>query len=250
MSDVMPGAEPWSSLGGPVGVLVVHGFTGTPQSMRPLAEAFAAAGMTVEMPLLPGHGTSVEDMIPTRWSDWSQAAERACTELEERCEQVVVVGLSMGGTLTVWLATRHPGLAGIVCVNPFVDGHAPGITATSDIARTGAQETLPAIGSDISMEGAEELAYPATPAAALVSLVDAARKLERDLADIACPVLLMTSPEDHVVENVSSDLLARSVSGPVTRITLERSFHVATLDHDAALIEESSVAFVREVSAR
>src|SRR5687767_14302407 len=69
-SPIIPGAEPWSAVGGPNGVLVVHGFTGNPQSMRPLAEAFAAAGFTVELPLLPGHGTVIEDMIPTRWADW------------------------------------------------------------------------------------------------------------------------------------------------------------------------------------
>ncbi|HMC51919.1 MAG TPA: hypothetical protein VKI64_04085, partial [Acidimicrobiales bacterium] len=74
---VLPGAEPWSAPGGPSGVLVLHGFTGCPQSMRGLARAFASAGFAVELPLLPGHGTAVEDMIPTRWSDWSEAAERA-----------------------------------------------------------------------------------------------------------------------------------------------------------------------------
>src|SRR3954462_7743212 len=128
MPDYLPGAEPWSAQGGPHGVLVVHGFTGNPQSMRPLAEAFAAAGYTVSLPLLPGHGTKVEDMIPTRWRDWSVAAEDAYRELAGRSRSVVVAGLSMGGTLAVWLATRHPEITGLVLVNPLIDGSAPGVT--------------------------------------------------------------------------------------------------------------------------
>ena len=72
--EIIPGAEPWSAPGGPHGALVVHGFTGNPQSMRGLAEALHGAGYAVELPLLPGHGTSVDDMIGTGWADWSAAA--------------------------------------------------------------------------------------------------------------------------------------------------------------------------------
>src|SRR5688500_12504517 len=120
-APVLPGAEPFSAAGGQAGVLVLHGFTGNPQSMRGLAQAFADAGFTVEMPLLPGHGTVVADMIPTRWEDWSGAAEAAYADLASRCEKVVVAGLSMGGTITCWLAANHPEIAGIVVVNPAVE---------------------------------------------------------------------------------------------------------------------------------
>src|SRR5690349_17638544 len=118
VSEIIPGAEPMSVEGGPVGVLVLHGFTGNPQSMRPLAEGFAAAGYSVEMPLLTGHGTVVEDMLDTTWADWSADAEAAYQRLAARTETVVVAGLSMGGSLTLWLATQHPELPGIICVNP------------------------------------------------------------------------------------------------------------------------------------
>lgn len=248
MNDLMPGAEPWSAEGGPVGVLVVHGFTGNPQSMRPLAEAFARAGYTVDLPLLPGHGTQLADMVPTRWSDWSAAAESAYDALAARCERVVVAGLSMGGTLTVWLAARHPEIAGIVCINPLVDGHAPVVSATVDAARASSEEIFPAIGSDIAREGVVEQAYPGTPVQALISLVQAARDLQPELAKVRCPVLLLTSTEDHVVETASSDLLEASVSGSVTRVSLPNSYHVATLDNDAELVQERAVEFARRVT--
>ena len=120
MTELMPGAEPWSAAGGPAGALCLHGFTGNPTSMRPVAKAFADAGFAVELPRLPGHGTTVDDMITTGWGDWTAAAEAAYESLSARCERVVVGGLSMGGSLTLWLAARHPEIAGIVCVNPAV----------------------------------------------------------------------------------------------------------------------------------
>src|SRR5436190_3273338 len=119
MTDpILPGAEPWSVDGGLAGALCLHGFTGNPTSMRGVAEAFAAAGFSVELPRLPGHGTSVEDMKPTRWADWSGEAEAAYQRLAARTERVVVAGLSMGGSLTLWTALQHPEVAGIVCINP------------------------------------------------------------------------------------------------------------------------------------
>ena len=247
-TPLLPGAEPWSADGGPVGVLVVHGFTGNPQSMRPLAEALAAAGCTVSLPLLPGHGTRVEDMLPTRWADWSAAVEQAYEELAARCEAVCVAGLSMGGTLALWLASRHPDIRGIVLVNPLADGQAPGVTATVEQLRALGEPLVPGIGSDIALEGSVESAYPMTPVEPLLSLHAALADLRPALERIACPVLLLTSPQDHVVEPVSSHLVAASVRGPVERVTLERSFHVATLDHDAGLVEQRAVEFVQRVT--
>ncbi len=251
-SGLIAGAEPWQAEGSgenaDVGVLVLHGFTGNPQSMRPMAEAFAAAGYTVSLPLLPGHGTKVEDMIPTRWRDWSAAAEDAYRELAGRTRAVLVAGLSMGGTLAAWLATRHPEIAGLVLVNPLIDGTAPGVTEMVAQLRAADVDRVPGIGSDIAKEGVTEAAYPETPVQPLLDLHAALGPLVADLATVRCPVLLLTSVQDHVVEPVSSDTFAASVSGPVERVTLERSFHVATLDNDAPLIEQRAVEFAGRVS--
>ena len=146
-ADLIPGAEPWSHVGGPIGVLVLHGFTGNPGSMRGVAEALAAAGFTVELPLLPGHGTTVEAMIPTGWSDWLGHAEAAYQDLVDRCERVVVVGLSMGGALTATLGTQHPEIAGLVCINAVVSVP-PGMReAVQEVLATGA-DRFAGIGSD------------------------------------------------------------------------------------------------------
>ncbi|HEV7861086.1 MAG TPA: alpha/beta fold hydrolase, partial [Acidimicrobiia bacterium] len=101
-----PSPEPYSAAGGPHGALVLHGFTGNPSSMRGVAEALAAAGFAVELPLLPGHGTSVEDMLTTDFTDWSATVEAAYLELAGRVASVVVAGLSMGATLAAWVTAR------------------------------------------------------------------------------------------------------------------------------------------------
>lgn len=245
---VLPGAEPMTHQGtNGCGALVLHGFTGNPHSMRGLAQAFAAAGFTVEMPLLPGHGTHVEDMIPTRWSDWSAAAEAAYGRVAAQSAKVVVAGLSMGGTLTAWLAARHPEIAGIVTVNgalmPMASELRDGLQALVDAG----ESVLPAIGSDIAMEGVVESAYEETPLQPLLSLFDAGVELGPLVETIACPALVMQAPQDHVVAPESADWFASRVRGPVERVSLDRSFHVATLDHDRELIEQQAVAFARRV---
>jgi carboxylesterase len=231
-------------------VLVVHGFTGNPQSMRGLAEGFAAAGFAVELPLLPGHGTSVDDLMPTRFADWSAAAEEAYLELAGRCNEVVVAGLSMGGTLAAWLTVRYPAIAGLIVVNGLFDPPDESFDQTLRQCLEQGVDRLPGVGSDIADPEGVEMAYEAAPIEAALSLSDAVRELRPRLGDIRCPVLILSSPQDHVVPPVSSDVLAAAVSGPVERVDLERSYHVATLDYDRDQVVERSVAFALRVAAR
>ncbi len=246
-APIIPGAEPYSASGDARGALVLHGFTGNPQSMRGLALALADAGFTVEMPLLPGHGTDIADMLPTTWTDWSEAAEATYAGLASRCDSVVVVGLSMGGTLSVWLAERHPEIAALAVVNPLVSPPDADSVGFIQAMIDNGDEVAPGIGSDIAMEGAVESAYPGLPLRAALSLFAAAAEVEASLESVTCPVLVFTSVQDHVVDPASSDALAARVKGPVERVSLERSFHVATLDHDKDEIESRTVAFAAGV---
>jgi carboxylesterase len=245
----MAGAEPFSATGGPEGVLVLHGFTGNPFSMRPLAESLAKAGHTVELPLLPGHGTAVDDMLETGWADWSAATEVAYLDLAARCESVAVAGLSMGGTLSCWLAERHTEISGIAVINPLVEPPTDDLVAAVRSLLDAGTPVMDGIGSDIALPDASELSYAGTPVAPLLSLFEGVRGVSADLSSIRCPVLLLSSREDHVVPPSNGDLLAASVSGPCERVWLERSFHVATLDYDREEIERRTVAFVGRVTA-
>jgi carboxylesterase len=127
---LIPGAEPFAHDGGPVGALVVHGFTGSPKSMRPWAEELAGAGLTVRLPRLPGHGSSWQDMALTRWEDWYGEIDAAFTDLVGRCADVFVLGLSMGGSLSLRLAEiRGDEVRGLVLVNPSVHSENKGLVA-------------------------------------------------------------------------------------------------------------------------
>jgi carboxylesterase len=229
------------------GALILHGFTGHPSSVVSLADAFTEAGFDVEMPLLPGHGTTVADMIPTRWADWSAAAEAALERLQRRCSQVVVAGLSMGGTLALWLATCHPDLHGVIAVNPAGAPQPDEIlVALEELVEQGI-ETMPGIGSDIAQEGEVEQAYDETPIAALISLMrEGVAPLVDHYGEARVPLLLVTSRQDHVVDPAQSDLVAGAWGGGVTRMVLDRSFHVATQDLDRADIAARAVAFAVE----
>jgi carboxylesterase len=246
-ADILPGAEPLSIAGDDTGVLVVHGFTGNPQSMRGLAEAFGAAGFTVELPLLPGHGTELAEMLTTDWSDWSAAADAAYKDLAARTERVFVAGLSMGGALTLWLAEQHPEIAGIVLVNPACPAPGSGaeLLVGLEAMVDAGTELMDAIGSDIADPDQSELAYGQTPLRPLVSLLRNAEQVAESVGSIECPALLLTSPQDHVVPPEQGDYVAANYGGELERVSLERSYHVATLDYDKDLIVERAVAFVR-----
>ncbi len=246
-ASVIPGAEPLHRDGGPAGVLVLHGFTGNPQSMRGLAEALADQGYTVDLPLLPGHGTAVEDIVPTRWSDYLGAAEAAYRGLADGCDRVALVALSMGGTLACRLAEVHGEISGMVLVNPFVDPPAESFREVIRGVLESGTELAPAVGSDIAKEGSVELAYTSTPVAAALSLFEGIDEVAADLGRITCPVLLLSSRQDHVVPSSSGDVLVAGVAGPVERVWLEHSYHVATLDNDADVVLARTVAFVHGV---
>ncbi len=250
-NPIIPGAEPWSHEGdGHSGAVVLHGFTGNPASMRGVAEVLAAAGFHIEMPRLPGHGTVVEEMLPTRWSDWAGEAEAAYGRLSQRATHIVVVGLSMGGALTLRLGADHPEIAGLVCINPVAMPQPVEITDMLRDLAAGGTAVLPGIGSDIADPDAKESAYDGTPVEPLRSmLVDGIEPLSHGYADMHMPLLLMNSPQDHVVEPAQSEFLAEHYGGPVERITLERSYHVATQDYDKEIIFQSTVDFATRVAA-
>lgn len=248
--DVLEGAEPWSFDGGRAGALCIHGFTGNPGSMRPVAEAFAKAGLSVELPRLPGHGTTIEDMMTTTWADWSGEVEAAYQRLAARTDAIVVAGLSMGGTLTLWAATKHPDIAGIICINPLSQPQPAEVLDMIKGMISEGETIMPGIGSDIADPDVTESAYSGTPLPQLVSLLEeGATPLTTQYRSMTIPMLLLSSPNDHVVDPASVDVLAADYGGEVERVSLDRSFHVATLDFDRELIQDKAVEFAKRVTA-
>lgn len=238
-------AQPYSGGDGSVGVLLCHGFTGSPRSLRPWAEYLAADGFRVELPRLPGHGTHWRELNQTAWTDWYAEVDDAFRSLSAVCDRVFVAGLSMGGALALRLAEQHgDAVAGLVLVNPAVNITDPRMRILPVLSRVVA--SLDAIGNDIAKPGVDEGAYPRTPLPALLSQSRMWADVRADLAKVDQPLLVYRSREDHVVDPSSLEIIRAGVSSRDTRYeTLERSYHVATLDYDAELIFSGSAEFFR-----
>ena len=248
-------ADPFESDGTPdadgrrIGVLLSHGFTGSPASMVPWGQYLAEQGYAVSVPLLPGHGTRWQDMTSTTFADYYVAVEKAFDDLRARTDAVVVGGLSMGGCLALWLAAQRPrDVAGVVLVNPAVASTNKQLLAVPLLKHVVA--AMPAIGNDIKKPGVSEGAYPKTPLKPLHSMVRAWKQVREDLPKVTAPLLLFRSAEDHVVDPSSGRIIMDSVSSrDATERVLANSYHVATLDNDAPEIFEESAAFIRRVTA-
>ncbi len=241
---LLPGAEPYRHDGGRTGVLLCHGFTGSPQSMRPWAEYLAERDLSVSVPLLPGHGTRWQDMQVTGWQDWYAEVDREFRALSGRCSRVFVCGLSMGGGLALRLAARHgDAVAGVALVNPSVKADSAQLRAVPVLRHF--VPSVKGIASDIAKGGSTEIGYDRTPLQAVYSLTRFWRLVQAELPAVRQPLLLFNSRADHVVHPSNSELvLARVSSRDVTHRVLERSYHVATLDHDAGQIFSGTLEFI------
>lgn len=247
---ILAGAEPFFLAGNDVGVLVCHGFTGTTQSMRYLGEQLHAAGFTVIGPRLKGHGISPAAMAMTTAQDWIDSVDEALAELRKTCTEVYMVGLSMGGTLTLYTAAMHADLIkGAVPINAVVRiGKAEMAGLAFDRSMPA---TVPGIGSDVKDPESTELAYREVPVPAFRQVYALAAVTHDLLPRIKCPVLVIQSREDHVVDPTNGPRIVGGVgSDQVELLWLNNSYHVATIDHDKALIAERTVAFIRSIARR
>jgi len=251
-------SEAWSAPGtgtrARTGVLLVHGFTGSPFSLRPLAELIAAHGFTVDLPRLPGHGTTWRDMLPTRYDDWRAHVESSVRALSTRTDRVVLVGLSMGGTLALDVASGTGArVAGVVTINAQI------LDRTGIVVKLGPylEKILPVVpaamagltANDIAKPDVGEQAYGWVPSAAGNSLLRALPRVREQLGRMPCPVLVMYSRNDHSVSPENSRALLRLIQCPeLSELVLERSYHVATLDYDQGLIEERVVEFADKLA--
>lgn len=244
---VQPGAEPFSAAGGPVGVLVLHGFTGSPRTVRPWAEYLAAAGLTVLAPRLPGHGTTWQDLATTGSRDWYETAEQAFTELSGSCEQVFVTGISMGACLAFRLAeTQGARVSGLVVVNPLLAPDTP-LFLLAPVLRH-VNVSVKGIAGDIKKPGATEGGYQRVPLTAAGTLPGLWKPTVRQLAEVTQPVRVYRSTVDHVVGPASMRVLTAALPAAEV-VPLPDSYHVATLDNDAPAIFEGTLAFIKEHTA-
>jgi carboxylesterase len=243
---ILPGAEAFRFDGGPIGALLIHGFTGCPASLRPMGEWLAAHGLTVVGPRLPGHGTSVEDLSTVTWRDWEGEVEAALADLAARCTSVVVVGLSFGGALALHLAASLPNeLRGVVLINPYVSDPR---MLFSPVVRLFAR-TVKGVGNDIKKPGQDEICYDRIPVRTLASVSKMLRTSVADMPRMQLPLLVFSASEDHTVKPSNSRLVMdRAGTSRKDLVVLSNSYHVATLDYDAESIFQQTLEFTTSVA--
>jgi carboxylesterase len=241
----MPGAEAFARTEGRTGVLLCHGFTGSPQSLRGWAEYLADAGLSVSLPRLPGHGTTWQEMARTRAEDWYAEVDRAFDELQATCDEMFVMGLSMGGCLALRLAeSRGDAVRGLVLVNPSITADTR-LFMLAPVLKL-VVPSLKGIASDVKKEGSSELGYDRVPVKAAATLPGLWRITQQHLKDLTQPILAYRSAIDHVVGPASMKLLREAIpAGQLEVRELADSYHVATLDNDAEAIFAGSLEFVR-----
>jgi carboxylesterase len=240
---VIKGAAKFYIKGSKIGILISHGFVGTPQSVRYLGERLAEYGYSVLAQRLNGHGTHYYDLENCTHQDWFESLERGYQELKQQCNSIFVMGQSMGGTLALWLAHKYRDIKGIILINAALTipsfEHLQGKTKPRFI-----DEGDP----DIKAKDVCEITYQKTPIKAIHQLQILMDRTPAILSEIHCPVLGFKSAVDHVVPPENTDfIIEQSQSDVKERIILEQSFHVASMDHDKEQIVKESHRFIQKL---
>lgn len=232
-----------------IGCLLGHGFTSSPACLRPMGEALAARGYAVEVPRLPGHGTTWQDLNRTGWDDWYGELNRAFDKLADTCEHVFVGGHSFGGGMALQLAAeRRDRVAGVILVNPSVMNAPKDVVLVSVLKHV--VPSVPGMANDIKKPGATDWLYPRIPLRATASLMAGRSRVRSYLPRVTAPIIFFRSVEDHMVDPKSARYITELVSSKeVTERRLANSYHFATLDNDAPQIFEESIGFVDRIAS-
>lgn len=238
---VIPGAGAFYYEGNQIGILLCHGFNGTPQSVRDVGIDLMEQGFTVYAPRLTGHGTDPEDFRRSTNECWYRSMEAGIGFLRERCRHVIVVGQSMGGTLAL-----KAGLAGladaVITINAALSVPGYACHATDDACRF-IDEGEP----DIKAPGVYEIVYDKVPTSAIRELLALIEEIKPRAAEVNVPTCVIYSAVDHVVPPEDSMWLYEKIQAPKQQFVLEQSYHVATMDHDRGRLAEVIGTFCEQV---
>jgi carboxylesterase len=253
LDQVKPGCEPFAADGSGdnarTGIVLIHGFTGSPDSTVPWAKYLNERGYTVNAIRLPGHGTTWQDGNTKRFEDLLASADSAFAQMRDSTDRVFLMAQSFGSTLALRVAADHPqDVAGVVLVNPWVraDGVASWQRHLVPLQKYLALvvSNVPGVASDIADPSKEELGYDKVPVKLAASLVPGFAALRDRLPQVQAPIQLHLSAVDHVLAPSNAELIRATVRSPIEEYSLARSYHVATLDYDAEEIFARSAQFV------
>ena len=245
----IPNSAGFTLAGGKIGVLVIHGFTGSPVTVKPWAEFFNQQGYTVSTPCLPGHGTTWQEMNESNWQDWYKKVEQAFIELQNTCTRIFIAGFSMGGALALKLAQiRGSEIEGLILLNASIHDRRFILKLTPLL-----KYIVPSIKkgpTDIAKPNPLKHSYGRTPLKALDSLRMLWKSVEKDLYLIDLPLLVAYSDNDHAVDPENSFTIVDNVSSAdIREVVFDKSFHNVPLDYDLDILNFESKSFIEDVLA-
>ena len=236
--------------GSRTGILFIHGFTGTPESIAPWARGVhEQGGFTVHLPALAGHATSWQDLNSTTWQQWFDGIEEEFFELKKSCDRVFVAGFSVGGALALRLAQLHgQDIEALLLLNPSIyDEKNKKFYFLLPLLK----HLIPSMGSgvmDVKKPATKRLSYDRMPLKALDSLRGLWRTVEENLYRVSNPLFIGYSLEDHVVDPLNSETIINNVlSHEIREVIFEDSYHNVSVDNDAEILISESVAFIQDV---
>lgn len=247
-------ARPFSAAGGPKAVLLLHGFTSTPYEMRPIADALAAEGHAVRVPLLIGHGTAPEALAHTRWADWVESARRAFDMLAQEAEQVFIIGSSLGALIALVLGhERGARCAGIVAMGTPLKLDLKSQTVLRIAERLPLADLVPFAkkhkGPDVSIAAvaAAMPSYDRLPIGAAQSMLEGQRRVVERAARITVPVVVLHGRHDHSAPVANARRLFDQLQTASRRLIIyPQSWHILALDVDHEQVCADCISFVAD----
>lgn len=246
MEIIQRSPDPFFYKGGKTGILLIHGFSGTPSEMRPMGEYFKEKGYTVSAPLLAGHGTTPEDMEKTYWPDWWKSVLDAYEQLMTEVEECFVAGLSMGGALSLYLASQKP-VAGAIpmCAPIWVQDRRAFFAGVLHHFIPYKKRTI---------RRAEEIekqmvTYDRTPVKSVGSLNRLISTVRQHLPNVSVPTLVIQSKLDEVVVPKSAEYIHEKISATDKKLSwYEKSSHIITLDKERKKLFAEVEEFIQQHS--
>lgn len=247
----MANCNPFFYERGETGILLVHGFSGSPPEMRLLGEYLAGRGITVSGVRLAGHGTTPEDFSMTTWKDWVASADAEANELKKKCATVFCAGLSMGGAITLYLSRRHD-FRGIMTLSapsdirdfklkfvPFLSRFVKFVTMKED--------------NDLDDKDAirHVQCYKKLPLSCVKSFLEFHKLMKTEIPQVTTPVLIMHGLKDRTLLPENAQILYDRIGSTEKRLVwLERSGHAITVDSDKEEVFSECHKFILERASR
>lgn len=251
---------------GAVGVLLIHGLTGTPTELRRVAQGLADRGCTVYVPTLAGHCGDNDDLQRTRWNDWYQSALRTFVGVRQRHSQVFVGGLSMGAVMSMHMAAQHPGeIAGLLLYSTTLryDGwNMPFVAKFTHIymmvpfgvhlCRFNEKPPYGIKNPRLRAIVEKQMKQGESSNAGLLTMSGVSvRELHRLIAVakrgmpyVDAPALVLHSLEDDITSRWNADYVERHLGAPVVKVLLDNCYHMITVDLEYRQVIDLSASFI------